>query len=246
MECVGWYEQFFAGPLWGEVQRLRYTPEAAAAIAAALRTLLDLEPGHRVLDVPCGSAPIAISLALAGLEVTGVDLMVERIAEARVAAEAAGVALELHQGDMRELPWTSRFDAAFNFWGSFGYFGDDGDEAFARAVHQTLVPGGRFLIEGPVVETIAPHYQAESSARLGEIAIHERRRFDFVTGVLDDDWTFRRGDEVEAARTSIRMYSVAELCALLKRAGFREARAYADLRGTPFTFGARLHLVATT
>ena len=245
MECVGWYEQFFAGPLWAEVQRLRYTPEAASAIAAALRTLLDLEPGHRVLDVPCGRAPIAIPLALAGLEVTGVDLMTERIAEARVAAEAAGVDMELHQGDMRKLPWTSRFDAAVNFWGSFGYFGDEGDEAFARAVHRTLVPGGRFLIEGPVVETIAPHYQAESTASLGDIAIEERRRFDFVTGVLDDDWTFRRGEEIESARTSIRMYSVAELSTLLGRAGFRDTRAYADLCGTPFLCGARLHLVAT-
>ena len=118
-------------------------------------------------------------------------------------------------------------------------------EAFARAVHRTLVPGGRFLIEGPVVETIAPHYQAESTASLGDIAIEERRRFDFVTGVLDDDWTFRRGEEVESARTSIRMYSVAELSTLLGRAGFRDTRAYADLCGTPFLFGARLHLVAT-
>ncbi|MGE0193774.1 MAG: cyclopropane-fatty-acyl-phospholipid synthase family protein [Planctomycetota bacterium] len=238
------FEAFFRGPLWAEVQRLRYTPESAAAIATAVRGLLALEPGHRVLDVPCGNGPIAIPLAAAGLAVSGVDLLAERLEEARLAAETAGITLDLHQGDMRELPWTSCFDAAICFWGSFGYFGEVGDEAFARAVHQTLVPGGRFLIEGPSLETIGPHYQAESCAQLGDITIEERRQLDFVTGVLDDDWTFRRGDKVELARTSIRMYSVAELSALLRRAGFREVHAHADLKGTPFTFGARLHLVA--
>ncbi len=32
---MSWYEEFFAGSLWGDVQRTRYTPESAWRIAEA-------------------------------------------------------------------------------------------------------------------------------------------------------------------------------------------------------------------
>ncbi len=207
--------------------------------------LLALSPGDVVLDVPVGAGPIAVPLARRGIEVTGVDLSAERIAEAQAAAEAAGVSLALHEHDMRELPWDGRFDAAINCWGSFGYFGDEGDESFARAVCATLKPGGRFLIEIPSLETIAVTWDAGGTSVEGDIEITEARTYDFVTGFVDDAWTFRRGEQVDDGRTIIRMYSVAELARLLQRAGFCACTSYGSLDGRPFEFGARLNMVAT-
>jgi 2-polyprenyl-3-methyl-5-hydroxy-6-metoxy-1,4-benzoquinol methylase len=50
--------------------------------------------GHRVLDVGCGMGENAILLALAGAEVTGIDVSPRSIELARARARASGLALE--------------------------------------------------------------------------------------------------------------------------------------------------------
>ena len=47
--------------------------ERSASDAALVATLLAVEPGMRVLDVPCGEGRIAGRLAERGCEVVGVD-----------------------------------------------------------------------------------------------------------------------------------------------------------------------------
>ncbi len=48
--------------------------ERSDADAAVIAQLLGLEPGMRVLDVPCGEGRIAGRLAARGCEVVGVDI----------------------------------------------------------------------------------------------------------------------------------------------------------------------------
>ena len=58
--------------------------------AAAIAALLDLPPGARVLDAPCGGGRIAVRLAERSLDVTGVDISAPELEFARsVAAERA-------------------------------------------------------------------------------------------------------------------------------------------------------------
>lgn len=62
--------------------------------SALIEPMLDLArcgPGDRLLDLGCGDGRIVIAAALRGAEGVGVDFDPERIAEARAAAEAAGV-----------------------------------------------------------------------------------------------------------------------------------------------------------
>jgi cyclopropane fatty-acyl-phospholipid synthase-like methyltransferase len=239
-----WYERFFEGE-WADIQRARYTDASADAVAAGVAALLGLKPGDALLDVPCGTGRIATPLARRGLDVTGVDFNAASLAEARAAAAAAGVALELRESDMRDLPWTERFDAALNWWGSFGYFGDEGDEAFARAVCRTLKPGGRFLVEGVPAELLFARFKDRSWSEMGGLRILEHRQYDFLTGVLHDDWTLQRPEGETTKRSSIRTYSIVELTGLLRSAGFSTFAPYATLDGRPYELGARLHLVAT-
>src|SRR5262245_19352782 len=140
-----WWTTFFHGvalDLW----RAAVSPEATRAQADELARLLDLAPGERVLDVPCGNGRLTLELARRGFPAAGVDLAGEFVAEAREHARRDGLAVRVEQADMRALPWRDEFDAAFCTGNSFGYFDDDGHLAFARAVRGALRPGGRFVL----------------------------------------------------------------------------------------------------
>lgn len=60
---------------------------------------LKLRPGDRVLDVGCGVGRHAVELAKRGMHVTGLDLSVGMLAEARKAAKAAVIPI------LPEAPW---------------------------------------------------------------------------------------------------------------------------------------------
>jgi len=241
---VAWYEEFFTGD-WLDIQRARYTDEQSAEIAEGIRALLGLRPSMRVLDVPCGTGAIALALAAGGIAVTGVDLSADLLADARAAAENRGLPLALHQADMRDLPWEAQFDGAVNYWGSFGYFDDGGNEAFCAAVHRALVPAGRFLIEVPTLELFYSHDADRTWSEVAGIRVSQKTNYDFLTGRARVTWTLAR-DEREVQRvTDIRMYSCPELVTMLRRVGFTAFDTYADLHGAPFGVGERLVLVAT-
>ncbi len=57
--------------------------EHSDADTAEILGLLDLPPGSRILDAPCGHGRIARRLAAAGMVVTGVDLTPAYLEQAR-------------------------------------------------------------------------------------------------------------------------------------------------------------------
>jgi len=245
MSQVAWYEQFFEG-FWFDMQRARYPGASAAGIAEAMCALLGLDAEARVLDVPCGTGIIALELVKRGIHVTGVDFSREALDIARESAAKGELDLELHCRDMRDLPFDAEFDAVVNYWGSFGYFDDEGDEAFVRAAYRSLKPGGRFLIEGPTAETLFPDMKETSECEMAGVHISEKRTYDVTTGRLHVEWTFSKDCADPWTRiTDIRVYSCPELCALLRRAGFTSFEPFGLLTGEPFQIGARLNLVAT-
>ena len=86
--------------------------------AELVARLLSVEPGMRVLDVPCGEGRIAGRLARLGCEVVGVDYTEPWIELARRQYPEA----TFHHGDMRSLQYEDEFDAVVNWFTSFGYF----------------------------------------------------------------------------------------------------------------------------
>ena len=77
-----------------------------------------VEPGMRVLDVACGTGNAALPAALAGAEVTGLDLVPELLEGGRAKAAAAGVDIEWVAGNAEELPFDDdSFDRVFSTFG---------------------------------------------------------------------------------------------------------------------------------
>jgi SAM-dependent methyltransferase len=111
--------------------------------AELIARLLSLEPGMRVLDVPCGEGRIAGRLAQRGCEVVGVDYTEAWIELAR--KQYPQPTFEL--ADMRSLAYEAEFDAVVNWFTSFGYFDPQTNDQVLASFARALRPGGRLLIE---------------------------------------------------------------------------------------------------
>src|SRR5687767_11307257 len=136
----------YAG-LMGEVVRHARSDAQARFEIRALKQILDLPEGARMLDVPCGAGRLSIGLAAEGYRVTGTDLSSRLLAMAKEDAAARHVEVTFLEGDMRQLPFERQFEGAVCFWESFGYFDDAGNLEFLRSVARALRPRGRFVMD---------------------------------------------------------------------------------------------------
>ncbi|MFN8233754.1 MAG: class I SAM-dependent methyltransferase [Actinomycetota bacterium] len=241
-----WWGAFFETEDWQRVQLGWGSLEDAGEQADRAIRALALEPGERVLDVPCGDGRIAIELADHGMRVTGVDMTERFLVAGRERAAARGLRVELLEGDMREPLGVEGFDAALCFWGSFGYFDDEGNRRQAAAVADALRPGGRYLIDTVTLEVIAPRFRARDWFESGGITVTTETALNLGDGRVETTWTFRRADaDPVVRRSSIRCFTLHELTDLLRGAGFAAFSAL-DAELEPFELGSdRLWLVAT-
>lgn len=212
-----WWESFFQGvavDMWLHA----LTPEHTSREAAALERTLGLAPGAELLDVPCGAGRLSLELA-ARYRVTGVDLAPEFLRHARDADTEGQVSWE--QRDMRDLPWPGRFDCAFCYGNSFGYMDDDGNAQFLRAVAGALKPGGRFVLETPMVlESLLPNLKERPWFKADPVYLLVENDFDPAQSRLNTEYTFVSGGRVEVRRGSQRVYAYRQLIELMEAAGF--------------------------
>lgn len=239
-----WWERFFRGS-WLDIQRGRDVEELVEPAAGFIEQALRLEPGDRVLDVPCGEGRLSRALARRGYRPSGVDLNPGPLAEARRAVRAEKLDIELEQGDMRRLPWRDRFQGAFCWWGSFGYFDEAGNLAFLKALRRALKPGGRFLLDTHSAETLFPQFADRQWEEQGGTVALLENRYDPETARVEMDWTFLKEGRRSRRHVSIRVYTLRELSELVWEAGFGELYAFGDLEAGPFGLGSpRLLLLA--
>jgi SAM-dependent methyltransferase len=112
---------------------------------------LEVVPGASILDVGCGTGRHSVELARRGFAVTGVDLSKGMLAQARKAADAAGVTVTLHQADASRFRPEETFDGVICLCeGAFGLLGSRDDPigqplAILRNVAAAMRPETRCL-----------------------------------------------------------------------------------------------------
>jgi SAM-dependent methyltransferase len=238
-------EQFFSG-LVVEFWRDAMPEEVTEKEADFLQQQLKLAPGARVLDVPCGTGRHSCVLAARGYQMTGVDLSSTCLGMARDLAARKGVSVTWEHRDMSELPWNQTFDAAFAMGNSLGYADDEHDKRFLRAIVRVLKPGGRFVVDYPVVaEALLPSFQERIWMPVGETLFLREGRYDPLTGRIESTYTLIRDGKVEKKPWTQRVYTYREICRLLVESGLTDVLGYAALTLEPFKLGSRgLLLVA--
>ena len=241
-----WWKDFFGG-LMVDFWRAAMTPETTRAEADFLWKSLRLAPGMRVLDVPCGDGRIALELAARGCRVMGVDISPGFLAAAAESARERGLDVAWRESDMRDLPWTGEFDAAYCAGSSFGFLGDSGDAAFLVAVARTLKPGGRFFGDFKAAESVLPSFRESYEMPVGNLVFAAKNLYDPETGTMENRYTVTRGDECEEKRALHRIYTTREILKMLSNAGFGDFETCGSVKGEPFRLGSpRLFVVATS
>ena len=240
-----WYRTFFTG-IAVDVWRSALSAEQTRAEVDFLVRHLELAPGHRVLDVPCGLGRHALELASRGYGVTGLDLSEESIDAARAEAKARQLSLDFRITDMRDLPWSREFDAAFCFGNSFGYLEPADTVDFVSALARVLKPGARFAMQtGIAAESVLPNLRSRDETAIGDILLIEENRYDGWESRVETAYTFVRDGRPDTRRAWHWIYSVRELRALFASQNVVVTDAYASLDGEPFRAGAyELYLVA--
>ena len=105
-----------------------------------------LAPGHRVLDVGCGTGTLAVMIKTDHPEarVVGMDGDPKALALARKKAEAAGVALQLDEALSYDLPYPDRsFDRVFSSMMLHHLTGEQKRRTLAE-IRRVLAPNGTF------------------------------------------------------------------------------------------------------
>jgi SAM-dependent methyltransferase len=237
-----WYRSFFTG-LWNEVYHRTSKSHPIDQEMASIIQLVGLHRKAAILDVPCGNGKWSLAFANRGHEVTAVDQHDSIFRTSR--EDGASQKVTWLVTDMRELPWTEKFDLVVCLGGSIGYLGDRGDRDFFAAIYRATKPGGTFLADLHVVETLLPIFQDRAAFRADDIFVTEERHYNLADSEIDSIWTFSKGAILERKELHMRIYNCRELRDRLMQAGFTSSTAYSSWKGDPFDFGSRrLYLLA--
>jgi SAM-dependent methyltransferase len=235
-------ELFDEDYLWFMEEQLEARSDAEVEL---ILRLLELPDGAEVLDAPCGHGRIANRVAGRGCQVTGLDssrLFLD------LARSRAPEGVEYVEGDLRDMPFEGRFDAAINWFSSFGYFDDEGNRRVLAGLRRALKPGGVLLLEQAsremLVANIPPSGQAVWMTERADDLQIDKVTFDPVAGRSNTERIIVRDGTVRRTGFSLAQPTAAELVEMLHEAGFEDVRAL-DESGEEFTTRSRrLLLVA--
>ncbi len=222
------------------------TDEVSDRQVATIAGLVEVGPGTRVLDCPCGHGRISNRLAELGAQVVGVDSSPRFLAVAR----EAGSSVDYRLGDMRELEFDTEFDLVVNVFTSFGYYDEVTDRRVLAAFRAALKPGGKLLLDHQNAVRIISGIAAAGGQTVvmlerGDDLLIDRNGYDSASGRTITERISVRGGRVRRYPFSVRVFTPTELASWLTDAGFTRVETF-DPDGQPFTVAARRMWVVAT
>jgi len=157
--------------------RLRFIREAVDAhFGGDSRSIRPLA-GRRALDVGCGAGLLAEPLARLGAQVTGIDAASENIMAAKAHAQAMGLAIDYHAGEIGAIA-----PIGFDLVCAMEVVEHVADKAgFIASLANALAPGGLLIVSTPNRTARSRVLLVEAAERLGQVPRGTHHWDDFVT-----------------------------------------------------------------
>jgi len=236
---TAWYEESF-GYEYLELYAHRDAAEARADVQA-LVDLLSPPKDEPLLDLCCGACRHLLVLRemdfsqLVGLDLSAELLQVatRKLADADTESGQASHQVELVRSDMRVIPYENHFATVLSLFTSFGYFCEDEEnQAVFEAVYRALKPGGRFLIDYLNRDYVISHLVERDEKALPDRHIQNVRCLTESCRRVEKTTTVTTKSGVKHEfQESVRLYSPAEMVAMLRAAGFAYIHCYGSLDG---------------
>jgi SAM-dependent methyltransferase len=228
--------------------------EVSANQAGQLWSMLDLEPGCRILDAPCGYGRLSRPLAAMGAMVLGADQseVLLEVAE-RWRGDLPAESLRYIKHDLRLPLAETGFDVACNMFTSFGYGTEEEDLAIFRTLRAAVRPGGRVVVETNhrdlVCASLARGLRMSMRLPDGTIFLDEPT-FDAIAGIVTLNWYWSGPKGTGEKHIRWHCYTPTQIVTMLEDAGLSFTGAYKGLSKIPFQAegpdaGGRIAIVAT-
>jgi SAM-dependent methyltransferase len=240
-----WYED---KSLWKTVAPILFNQKRLGDTAGEVDQIIklsDIRKGAKVLDLCCGIGRHSLELAQRGFKVVGVDLTEEYLAKARRRAKAEGLNIQFIRSDMSRFCLLDSFDTAINMFTAFGYFENPEDDRHVLTnVYRSLRKGGTLLIDFIGKEVIARIFREREWYEENGVIILQEHKARQDWSWIDNRWIILKNGKQKEIRFGHRIYSAAEITALLKDCGFKSVSIYGDLAGADYDHNAK-RLIAT-
>lgn len=197
-----------------------------------------------ILELACGTGRLTISLAKAGLSVTGLDInegMLERCSlKLPKEDEDTQKNLSSHRGDMRDFDFGEAFDLIFIGFNSANHLVSIEDQLRAfKCVNKHLVRGGRFMLDvySPNLSLLAAAMDSQAELENDHHVLDLRARFtrhksrkyspeEQLWSMLEK--TSSKAREEETNTNDVHVYFPRELRLLYMCSGFEVEDIYGD------------------
>ncbi|MHA2378305.1 MAG: class I SAM-dependent methyltransferase [Candidatus Thorarchaeota archaeon] len=253
---LGWNE------FWAEVFRVRHR-ESIPGIQQYDELVVDfcievlgLGEGKSLLDIACGAGDQSLLFAKRGLSVSGFDLSNSLIEVAKKRTNDTGLKVDFFTGDMREMDFMDRFEAAVLLSHSFGFFNHEENIGVLEGTFKALVKGGTLLLDLMNPYNL-PRFQKTWTKLEGGYLLNEPHVIDAPSGVLRGrpatfiDTESERiilMNEDAMSNNDIRMYTALEITRMLNEVGFTKTELFGQnkLPRMPYASDSeRMAVVAT-
>ena len=247
-EITEWPVTFFDDE-YLRIYRPQLTAERTREETDFLFRALAVRAGDAVLDLACGHGRHAIEMARRGLRVTGVDLSPRYLELAAADAKAEEVDVRWLARDMRNLDFAGEFEGAYSFFTSFGYYGDAENEGVIERLAAALRPGGRLLLDLVNRDRMLAqppgrtwNQREDGGLLMEEFTLDPRTSRLRVRVTLIESATGPR----PIKEYDVRLYTCAELTALLARHGLVVKDVWGGADGSAFSAESRRLVVLAT
>ena len=215
-----------------------------AEIVDARPTELEVEFIQRVLgkglvlDLCCGTGRHSIALAKRGGKVVGLDFSPNLLRIAKNSMAGKGVTTPLVRAEMRHLPFQPKaFAAAVSMFTSLGYLASETEDVESfKEVARVLNEEGLFLVDVANRTHLVQSFKKKDWGEFPRFYMLERRTLDEKASRLHSKWVLieKTSGKTRIFDHNLRLYTLAQLRAMLRKVGLAVIAVYGDYEGRAF------------